>query len=1005
MVLDHLVVQSIDTEHEEGDIDSILLHGAAALYEKEVDGVAPSDVVYNSKNVDEMIDRVEKEADEVAARLAEKERLEAEAVARGEKIEASKETKSFGFAKIWEAEQNGLAEVAEEDEELALEQDEEGIMGVMEHVAAERERRMAEASRLRATGQRQARNKVNGLANGTANGSGDLENGDLNGYMSEDTPKKKKDKKKGRKSGKGSGGSDEEFAPLGDESESEGSEPGKVEPEGLLDEQGRPILVGGLASGAPLAPPRGHKKHARPSANGTPTQTPPVNGGEASTSAAIPAAASTQSSKEMKFARKVAERRKLIAANTSLQIRAKGTSPAGGAGPYPARLATAPSVVDPNIDATAAAAARKASLIRKGRQDAQWLYHVLREFGYVRELNHWAKAALDTVPLQKRGEHWTHAARKANAALVTNGQKPYFEQEDVKEAVMELIMSNESWTDPAGQSEKEKVTAMLPYPEGVGKNKWEADDAEGVQDAVDRVMEAQRAEIERVAGGVGAGGGGNVTSSSATGLAVPSRPVAGRSASATSINGQSTSLAVAQQIPLTKPTPSLALASVMAAATATATAPPNSPCPMCNRIDHTFLQCGNKPTLQQLTEFRATIPSSDTSEQEKASHDAFADWLEECERVEREQMRGKQSWEKGRLIREWTVVQVLDFGQEPQKVKKRRLDKVEQEKHDDAWRGYEGAWRRNVWGVDGRKAGGSLADGSPPLPMFYVNQEARDDPEAQARQRALSIRPVRSVYSTEDFPTLLTPANSLCPLPYKYHRADKAEEQCPSDDQDLQDFQEFQELWLTLMQSASHEQVERVLALYRAAGIEVPESIDQVVPDVVQDVSMEGEGTAVASTHSVIGNQDAIPTTATASRTGQSPTPTSKGARATPSVAVIPSHVRASTPQGRGTGGGGHSKRDAIMVDDESDEEASRPAKRMKAESSSQQTGDSIAASASQPPRGESIPIPSSQLTPSKGGAHRGRKRFHGCEICGATRFHVAALCPTVAMGSRAIDE
>jgi sugar-specific transcriptional regulator TrmB len=131
MVLDHLVVQQMGKESEEGDVDSMLLHGTKALYEAEENGVAPSDVVYNSTNVDELIDKLEQEAEEEAKAMEERAKATTE---DGEKRPV--ESMSFAFAKIWEAGQNALQEVEEEEEEV------EDVMGtwqgVVDRVAQEK---------------------------------------------------------------------------------------------------------------------------------------------------------------------------------------------------------------------------------------------------------------------------------------------------------------------------------------------------------------------------------------------------------------------------------------------------------------------------------------------------------------------------------------------------------------------------------------------------------------------------------------------------------------------------------------------------------------------------------------------------------------------------------------------------------------------------------------------------------------------------------------------------
>ena len=115
MVLDHLVVQQMGKDNGEGEIDSMLLHGAAALYESNDHGVAASDIQYTSQNVDELIDKVEADADAEVNALEDKE----EAVARGVvAADASnpKEAMSFGFAKIWESNQNKLEELQQKED-------------------------------------------------------------------------------------------------------------------------------------------------------------------------------------------------------------------------------------------------------------------------------------------------------------------------------------------------------------------------------------------------------------------------------------------------------------------------------------------------------------------------------------------------------------------------------------------------------------------------------------------------------------------------------------------------------------------------------------------------------------------------------------------------------------------------------------------------------------------------------------------------------------------------
>jgi hypothetical protein len=121
MVLDHLVVQNLGKENDDEDVSSMLLAGAKALYDTNADGVSASDVIYTSKQVEEMIDQVEQQADEEAVLHQEKWTKE-DSMTEEEKLAAlsSKgvETMDFSFAKIWETDKGELQEV---DDDPALE--------------------------------------------------------------------------------------------------------------------------------------------------------------------------------------------------------------------------------------------------------------------------------------------------------------------------------------------------------------------------------------------------------------------------------------------------------------------------------------------------------------------------------------------------------------------------------------------------------------------------------------------------------------------------------------------------------------------------------------------------------------------------------------------------------------------------------------------------------------------------------------------------------------------
>ena len=101
MVLDHLVVQNLGKDNEEEDVSTMLLAGAKALYETNADGTSASDITYTSKQVEEMIDKVEMQAEEEAVLLRQKWEKE-DAMTEDERLEAlntkGSETLNFAFA-------------------------------------------------------------------------------------------------------------------------------------------------------------------------------------------------------------------------------------------------------------------------------------------------------------------------------------------------------------------------------------------------------------------------------------------------------------------------------------------------------------------------------------------------------------------------------------------------------------------------------------------------------------------------------------------------------------------------------------------------------------------------------------------------------------------------------------------------------------------------------------------------------------------------------------------
>lgn len=118
MVLDHLVVQQMGKETEENDFEDLFLKGAEGIYSGQGDINIP-DINYNSKNVDELIDRVEADAEAEAKAMAERERQTENGVAKQIK---SKQGAQFQFSRIWEADKN---EVIHDEVQETMKDDEE----------------------------------------------------------------------------------------------------------------------------------------------------------------------------------------------------------------------------------------------------------------------------------------------------------------------------------------------------------------------------------------------------------------------------------------------------------------------------------------------------------------------------------------------------------------------------------------------------------------------------------------------------------------------------------------------------------------------------------------------------------------------------------------------------------------------------------------------------------------------------------------------------------------
>ncbi|RPD57040.1 hypothetical protein L227DRAFT_552450 [Lentinus tigrinus ALCF2SS1-6] len=204
LVLDHLIVQKMDDEgSSKEDVKSILMFGAEALFE-ENEETAAREVHYSEHDVDNLIEKTEKEGDEV----------ESESGGTGS---------LFAFAKVWSADKDDLEEMAEEAPEYTEEAD--SWTKALELIAA----RKAAEQEKEVTG-RGVRRKAAAVF---AVPQQSLDLGDT--PTKEKEKEKHKDKGKKKSKGKAAGSDDSDFhAPMSDAaSESDESDGDKMDVDDL----------------------------------------------------------------------------------------------------------------------------------------------------------------------------------------------------------------------------------------------------------------------------------------------------------------------------------------------------------------------------------------------------------------------------------------------------------------------------------------------------------------------------------------------------------------------------------------------------------------------------------------------------------------------------------------------------------------------------------------------------------------------------------------------------
>ncbi|WWD18619.1 hypothetical protein CI109_103072 [Kwoniella shandongensis] len=429
MVLDHLVVQQMDKENEEGEIDDLLLRGAEAVYGSD-GGINAPDITYSSKNVDELIDKVEAEAEAEAKALEEREK----AKERGEsEAGPSRQSMQFGFAKIWEADQNQLREAEEEGAE-EVETVETNWQEIFDNMQKERQARLTKDMEA----ERQTRRIRKAMENPYAVA------------LVDDSPGRKKRrsahwKGKGKAVDGGGSSSDADFAINPDEQSDDDDDIASFTsvPEalsGLVTDNDGNAVTRGL-----VGPQKMRRKERQlweqaqaqaqariavangevPVASGSGTQPDRV-----STSTTVPKPKKKETPEE-RAARKavekppraaqrreVAELERVFAEMDRIRRETAGHSH-NLALPQDDRLVGAQNIIS-------------------------WLYQMLQELGMQNQITTWAKMALLELPVGERVGYYSQLATMVDNRLIKQWQEAYFSRPDQCVSVIRLFKAGVS---------------------------------------------------------------------------------------------------------------------------------------------------------------------------------------------------------------------------------------------------------------------------------------------------------------------------------------------------------------------------------------------------------------------------------------------------------------------------------------------------------------------------------------------------------------------------------
>lgn len=421
MVLDHLVVQQMGKETEENDFEDLFLKGVEGMYSGQGSINIP-DINYNSKNVDELIDRVEADAEADAKAITERKRESENGVVKQIK---SKQGVQFQFSKIWEAGQNEL--VHDEVQETVKDDEEEEDVDweqLMVTVQAERQLRLQKEM-----GESRMRRKVK----------------PKEGIYRIDDDFEVNEKKRRRSKGKGREGqlssSDAEYMEGALSDDDSATDMPDIDLETMEDDLSTDPMLAKLSSGV-------KRKRSKKTPNNAFNQStiPPksvfhVGANETPSGNLAPHSAQSELSS-------IEPRQINLMRYSSLSEAGPPGSVASVNTPEVANDASSSLEKKRTIDSTQARQTHIQSHhvtppieITAAQNILQWLFLIIRELSWHRHVGYWAALSLRELPLEKRKKIYYTVAADVDVYLRRLRQPPYFLEREQREAVERLLGS------------------------------------------------------------------------------------------------------------------------------------------------------------------------------------------------------------------------------------------------------------------------------------------------------------------------------------------------------------------------------------------------------------------------------------------------------------------------------------------------------------------------------------------------------------------------------------